>query len=154
MAKCRFIFFDVGNTLLFPNRARMLAPLPEDRHPTLATWQSLERRTKHEFDQGLAEIDQHADLVEGLDAFHQRALEILRSNRTRSAFDLNREQGRPVAGRVDLTTIDSLGLKVGDRFEVIPAHCCATMNLHRTCVAVRQGRVEAAWPIEASGRYD
>ena len=45
-------------------------------------------------------------------------------------------------------------VKVGDRFEVIPAHCCATMNLHRTCVAVRKGHVEAVWPIEASGRYD
>jgi len=43
---------------------------------------------------------------------------------------------------------------VGTRREVIPAHCCATMNLHRQCVAVRQGRVEAFWPIEASGRYD
>jgi len=31
----------------------MLAPLSEDRHPTLATWQALERRTKHEFDQGM-----------------------------------------------------------------------------------------------------
>src|ERR1700680_1611092 len=53
MARCHFIFFDVGNTLLFPNRARMLAPLAEDRHPTLEAWQALERRTKHEFDQGL-----------------------------------------------------------------------------------------------------
>ncbi len=53
MAKCRFIFFDVGNTLLFPNRPKMLAPLAADRHPTLAAWQALERRTKHEFDQGL-----------------------------------------------------------------------------------------------------
>ncbi len=55
MPKPRFIFFDVGNTLLFPNRARMLAPLPEDRHPTLAAWQALERRTKHEFDAGMVE---------------------------------------------------------------------------------------------------
>jgi putative hydrolase of the HAD superfamily len=55
MPKPRFIFFDVGNTLLFPNRARMLAPLPEDRHPTLAAWQALERRTKHEFDAGMIE---------------------------------------------------------------------------------------------------
>ena len=51
MAKLRFIFFDVGNTLLFPNRPRMLAPLPEDRHPTLERWQALERRTKQDFDQ-------------------------------------------------------------------------------------------------------
>lgn len=55
MAKCRNIFFDVGNTLLFPNRARMLAPISADRHPTLESWQALERRTKHEFDQGLME---------------------------------------------------------------------------------------------------
>lgn len=53
MAKCRFIFFDVGNTLLFPNRARMLAPLPAERHPALAAWQALERRTKQEFDRGM-----------------------------------------------------------------------------------------------------
>jgi D-serine deaminase-like pyridoxal phosphate-dependent protein len=45
------------------------------------------------------------------------------------------------------------GPKVGEPREVLPAHCCATMNLHRQCVAHRGGRVEAVWPIEASGRY-
>jgi D-serine deaminase-like pyridoxal phosphate-dependent protein len=45
-------------------------------------------------------------------------------------------------------------VKIGEQREVIPAHCCATMNLHRKCVAVRGGKVEAVWPIEASGRYD
>jgi D-serine deaminase-like pyridoxal phosphate-dependent protein len=49
---------------------------------------------------------------------------------------------------------DPVPVKVGDRREVIPAHCCATMNLHRQCIGVRQGKVEAVWPIEASGRYD
>src|ERR1700741_2405443 len=76
MAKRRFIFFDVGNTLLFPNRARMLAPLPADRHPTLARWQALERRTKQEFDQGMmkGKIDHgflwefHTYLLEGINA--------------------------------------------------------------------------------------
>jgi len=53
MARSRFIFFDVGNTLLFPNRARMLAPLPAEHHPTLEQWQALERRTKREFDAGM-----------------------------------------------------------------------------------------------------
>jgi D-serine deaminase-like pyridoxal phosphate-dependent protein len=43
---------------------------------------------------------------------------------------------------------------LGEAVEVLPAHCCATMNLHRTCVAVRRGRVESVWPIECSGRYD
>jgi putative hydrolase of the HAD superfamily len=53
MARLRFIFFDVGNTLLFPNRARILAPLPQDRHPNLEHWRALERRTKQEFDRGM-----------------------------------------------------------------------------------------------------
>ncbi len=49
---------------------------------------------------------------------------------------------------------DDPQVRIGDRVEVISAHCCATMNLHRSCVATRKGRVEAVWPIEASGRYD
>jgi len=53
MTSCRVIFFDVGNTLLFPNRKRILAPLPNHSHPTLEQWQALERRTKVEFDQGM-----------------------------------------------------------------------------------------------------
>jgi putative hydrolase of the HAD superfamily len=51
MAERRVIFFDVGNTLLFPNRAKILAPISSDRHPTLEQWQALERKTKREFDQ-------------------------------------------------------------------------------------------------------
>jgi HAD superfamily hydrolase (TIGR01549 family) len=53
MGKWRVIFFDIGNTLLFPNRTKMLAPIAGDRHPTLEQWQALERRTKKEFDQGM-----------------------------------------------------------------------------------------------------
>jgi putative hydrolase of the HAD superfamily len=53
MAERRVIFFDVGNTLLFPNRSKMLAPIASDRHPTLEQWQALERRTKIEFDRGM-----------------------------------------------------------------------------------------------------
>jgi HAD superfamily hydrolase (TIGR01509 family) len=53
MPEPRVIFFDVGNTLLFPNRARILAPIASQLHPTLAQWQALERRTKTEFDQGM-----------------------------------------------------------------------------------------------------
>jgi HAD superfamily hydrolase (TIGR01509 family) len=53
MAELGFVFFDVGNTLLFPNRARILAALPADRHPTLEQWQAIERRTRKEFDEGM-----------------------------------------------------------------------------------------------------
>jgi HAD superfamily hydrolase (TIGR01549 family) len=46
------IFFDVGNTLLFPNRDRILAPLGQrGARPTPEQLAALERRTKKEFDQ-------------------------------------------------------------------------------------------------------
>jgi HAD superfamily hydrolase (TIGR01549 family) len=53
MPPLRYIFFDVGNTLLFPNRDRILAPLPSDRRPTLAQWQAVERKTKIVFDEAM-----------------------------------------------------------------------------------------------------
>jgi D-serine deaminase-like pyridoxal phosphate-dependent protein len=54
------------------------------------------------------------------------------------------------------TRVETAGtlVPIGERREVLPAHCCATMNLHRTAIAVRQGKIAAVWPIEASGRYD
>lgn len=68
-------------------------------------------------------------------------------------------KGRPAERVAKLaeehTLVEADGaVALGERREVLPAHCCATMNLHRQCVAVRQGRVEVVWPIEASGRYD
>jgi HAD superfamily hydrolase (TIGR01509 family) len=93
MAKLRFVFFDVGNTLLFPNRTRMLAPLPEDRHPTLERWQALERRTKQEFDQGMmgGRVDHgfwwtfHTYLLEELNAFDGGVRDALVENTQNSA---------------------------------------------------------------------
>jgi HAD superfamily hydrolase (TIGR01509 family) len=93
MAKCRFIFFDVGNTLLFPNRARMLAPIAAEKHPTLAAWQAPERRTKQEFDQGLiaGRIDHgfwwtfHTYLLKDLDAFDESVRDTLVENTQQSA---------------------------------------------------------------------
>jgi len=47
----KFIFFDVGNTLLFPNRERIHAPLAErGLTPEPEHLRDLERRTKREFD--------------------------------------------------------------------------------------------------------
>ncbi len=61
--------------------------------PTGFTLEQLQSRDRllQQFDHGLAEIDRNADLVEGLDAFHQQALDILRSDRTRTAFNLGLE---------------------------------------------------------------
>ena len=47
----KVIFFDVGNTLLFPNRNRIHAPLIERGfHPDDEHLRDLERRTKNQFD--------------------------------------------------------------------------------------------------------
>jgi D-serine deaminase-like pyridoxal phosphate-dependent protein len=43
--------------------------------------------------------------------------------------------------------------RVGERRYLISGHCCATMNLHRRVAVHRSGKLEAIWPIEASGLY-
>jgi putative hydrolase of the HAD superfamily len=93
MARHRFIFFDVGNTLLFPNRARMLEPLGAERHPTLERWQALERRTKQEFDAGMmgGRVDHgfwwtfHTHLLEELNVKDDGILHALIENTQNSA---------------------------------------------------------------------
>jgi hypothetical protein len=61
--------------------------------PTGFTLEQLENRDRllRNFDQGFQDVDRNADLLGGLDAFHQQALEILRSDKTRNAFNLDRE---------------------------------------------------------------
>ncbi|MGB8013985.1 MAG: HAD family hydrolase [Terriglobales bacterium] len=50
-AKLKFIFFDVGNTLLFPNRERIHAPLTRQGvEPEAEHLRDLECRTKNKFD--------------------------------------------------------------------------------------------------------
>jgi hypothetical protein len=46
------------------------------------------------FDDGFRRIDQNSDLAGGLDAFHQQALDILRSDKTKKAFDLSSESAK------------------------------------------------------------
>lgn len=61
--------------------------------PSGFTLDELENRDRllKGFDTRFQQIDQSADLTDGLDAFHKQALEILRSDRTRKAFDLAQE---------------------------------------------------------------
>jgi len=75
------------------------------------------------------------------------------------------EQGMPwVHGRTDLEVYgiadehskvrlgaDSARLKLGDKLLLIPSHCDPTVNLHDWYVGVRNGRVEALWPITGRG---
>jgi D-serine deaminase-like pyridoxal phosphate-dependent protein len=43
-------------------------------------------------------------------------------------------------------------LRVGDVVEVVPGHVCTTVNLYDRYVALRDGVVEAVWPVAARGR--
>jgi hypothetical protein len=58
------------------------------------TLEELEKRDAllSKFDQGFAGLDKSNDLVDGLDHFHQQALEILKSDKTRKALDINAEK--------------------------------------------------------------
>jgi HAD superfamily hydrolase (TIGR01509 family) len=93
MAERRVIFFDIGNTLLFPNRAKMLAPISIDRHPTLEQWQALERQTKAEFDGGMqnGRVDHgfwwifHSHLLDGLSESRDGLVQHLVQNTQNSA---------------------------------------------------------------------
>ncbi|MBM4039705.1 MAG: DSD1 family PLP-dependent enzyme [Planctomycetes bacterium] len=51
-----------------------------------------------------------------------------------------------------VATAGTCGLAVGDQVWLLPTHCCTTINLHDRYWCVREGRVEATWPIEARGK--
>jgi hypothetical protein len=61
--------------------------------PSGFTLAELENRDKlrQDFDKRFQALEKSADLADGLDAFHKQALEILRSDKTKKAFDLNLE---------------------------------------------------------------
>ena len=62
--------------------------------PTDFTLEELNNRDKllSGFDSTFRDVDKKADLIQGFDAFHQQALDILRSDKTRKAFDLAQEK--------------------------------------------------------------
>ena len=43
------------------------------------------------------------------------------------------------------------GFAVGDKLKLIPGHCDPTVNLYDHFICVRNGRVEAVWPVTARG---
>ena len=46
---------------------------------------------------------------------------------------------------------DTTALAVGEKVRLVPGHCDPTVNLHDWIVAVRHGRVEGLWPVQARG---
>jgi hypothetical protein len=62
--------------------------------PNGFTLEELDNRDKllKGFDSTFKAVDKAADVVDGFDAFHKQALEILRSDKTKKAFNLNEEK--------------------------------------------------------------
>ena len=62
--------------------------------PTGFSLEELDKRDKllQRFDKGMKTLDESGDIVDGLDSFHKQALEILRSDKTKDAFDLSQEK--------------------------------------------------------------
>jgi putative hydrolase of the HAD superfamily len=132
MAERRVIFFDVGNTLLFPNRLKMLAPIASDRHPTLEQWQALERRTKIEFDRGIesARLDHgfwwifHTylldDLNEGRDGLVQ---ELVRNTRDSDNWDQLLPGTRAVLERIRQKYRIAVISNADGKIENVLSHC-------------------------------
>lgn len=54
-------------------------------------------------------------------------------------------------GHVDVSACDRKP-QIGERVQVLPVHPCPCVNEHDELVAVRQGRVEAVWPVSARGK--
>jgi D-serine deaminase-like pyridoxal phosphate-dependent protein len=51
-----------------------------------------------------------------------------------------------------LTADVSVNLKPGDKIELLPTHCCTTVNLHDRYYGIRNGIVESVWEIAARGK--
>jgi D-serine deaminase-like pyridoxal phosphate-dependent protein len=53
-----------------------------------------------------------------------------------------------------LRRVDGPPLHVGAKVEIVPNHGCTTINLHDFYQVVREGVLEAVWPVAARGRTD
>ncbi|MDE0184248.1 MAG: DSD1 family PLP-dependent enzyme [Candidatus Poribacteria bacterium] len=51
-----------------------------------------------------------------------------------------------------MTAQGDVNLQPGDKIEIVPTHCCTTVNLHNRYYALRNDTVESIWEITARGR--
>jgi D-serine deaminase-like pyridoxal phosphate-dependent protein len=47
---------------------------------------------------------------------------------------------------------ENVSLNPGDKLEILPSHCCTTVNLHDRYYGIRNGIVESVWEIAARGK--
>ena len=63
---------------------------------------------------------------------------------------LSEEHGTlKTVGQVSDTNVS---LTPGDKLEILPTHCCTTVNLHDRYYGIRNGIVESVWEIAARGK--
>ncbi len=48
--------------------------------------------------------------------------------------------------------VKDAGLRIGDKIELIPSHCCTISNLHDSFYCIRKGELEAVWKVAARGK--
>ena len=53
-------------------------------------------------------------------------------------------------GKIELSD-EAVDLKVGDVIDIVPSHCCTTVNLYNVFYVVRKGKLEAIWDISCRG---
>ncbi len=54
-------------------------------------------------------------------------------------------------GKIDISE-SSVNLKPGDKIELIPSHCCTTINLHDQFYGIRNDILESIWCISGRGK--
>ncbi len=59
---------------------------------------------------------------------------------------LSEEHGKMTVSNGDVS------LKPGDKLDILPTHCCTTVNLHDRYYGIRNEMVESVWEISARGR--
>jgi putative hydrolase of the HAD superfamily len=114
-AQLKTIFFDVGNTLLFPDRTHILAPLAKLGHsPSLEQWHAIERTTKQKFDDAI----QHGDPADFnfWFMFYERLLEELEVNDTQVRDRLVESTRRSANWRVIRPGTRELLKRLGQRY--------------------------------------
>ena len=54
-------------------------------------------------------------------------------------------------GKMQVSDVN-VSLTPGDKIEILPSHCCTTVNLHDRYYGIRNGIVESVWEIAARGK--
>src|SRR5208283_7533 len=128
-SKLKVIFFDVGNTLLFPNRERIHAPLAERGIvPGGEHLRDLECRTKHRFD-GMMTKNGSTDHSFWWIFYSQLLAEIQNSGNWDTIRPGTAEQLQEIGERYRIAVISNADGKIADVLQKCGiAHCFRTIT--------------------------